>query len=475
MEFPNAGNRAEDAFFHEKAAQCGLHEDEGFHFKVYEPVINDHETDYKADYKAYFTVQLRRMSNRFELSECEMDKEDEVEVAKIRLRLSPVAIHLDVLFEHAIQELCQKMIANDATRKIIDVLTHRSIWGIVPASHLFEAYWTASFFNRILSRGPQELENMADDLMKDSRPYHAPTFMVFGFVVLAGLHDAFDMMEKIGGMKFEMEGFTLKEFMEKAIPTRKSLDGSTLPEMKEDYSRRLRSFKNAYGVVLQDFEDVSVETLQSSFRDGKRMYALCNHLCNMSLQASYLMTMSEELLDKMIQIVWRQRELASQCGIVSLVAATFVGRVLTTSGSTVVEAITAGEVGDATIVPLIAGAGAVFGSYKAVTYYQESQQLQKEHDGFEAVFGATRVAWHAAHSIELVLEFFRLQKKKGPGYFDFRDLGAQHANEIEDFADTYRKPHPNWQPTSDLETLKLFLGYQIDILRGLDSFFNKTL
>jgi hypothetical protein len=79
--------------------------------------------------------------------------------------------------EVAIKKMCKAMMTtgNGGKRVHVSCLTERSIWGIIPISRIFEAYWTASFFNNILSEGPRELTNLAEEFMRESRPYFIPT------------------------------------------------------------------------------------------------------------------------------------------------------------------------------------------------------------------------------------------------------------------------------------------------------------
>ncbi|KAH7006737.1 peptidase S8/S53 domain-containing protein [Fusarium venenatum] len=192
------------------------HEDvKGFHFKICEARI-DADGEYHDDLVFY----LAKISRLVALDEFSMETEDSSRVVKVSLRLSAVAVQQNMTLEVAIRTLCKSMMTTGTEGKqlFVENLTPRSIWGIIPLSDIFRAYWTASFFNKILSEGPRVLSSLAEDFMRESRPYLNPTFMVFAFAALAGLHDCFHLMQHFYNLDLA-ETFDLPNFIQSVLPT----------------------------------------------------------------------------------------------------------------------------------------------------------------------------------------------------------------------------------------------------------------
>lgn len=74
------------------------------------------------------------------------------------------------------------MAVEDGRRGRLDILTHRSIWAIMPISAMFEAYWTATFFRDIIENGPQHLAGLAEEYMHEGQPYYVPPSVAHSYL-----------------------------------------------------------------------------------------------------------------------------------------------------------------------------------------------------------------------------------------------------------------------------------------------------
>jgi hypothetical protein len=63
----------------------------------------------------------------------------------------------------------------------VDILTDRSIGGIVPLCPVFKMYWTVSFFNEAITYGPDMQRFFAELQCEASNNYIVPTSVYFQF------------------------------------------------------------------------------------------------------------------------------------------------------------------------------------------------------------------------------------------------------------------------------------------------------
>ncbi|KAF4493572.1 general substrate transporter [Fusarium agapanthi] len=325
------------------------HDDiEGYHFKICEPRI-DVDSEYHDDLAFYL-----------------------------------LAVQQNMTLEIAIRNMCKSMVTTGAEgiQLFVENLTPRSIWGIIPLSEIFRAYWTASFFNKILSEGPHVFSSLADDIMRESRPYLHPTFMVFAFAALAGLHDSYHLMQHFYDLDLG-ETFNLPDFIKTVLPTvavvftffsQKTSAGESLDEEKIKFNSCIQRFTQSYDEVLGRFG--TVEFLR---RD------LLNEVMNASVQA---------------------QNNAIESGIVALGS-------LWVSISQVSAIVAAGSV-SAPLVPLVACGVAFQSAIWAWDSYGKKRELNSQSNKFKAVFSITTITWASAYHIRLALEWFRLHEGEDP-------------------------------------------------------------
>ena len=67
-------------------------------------------------------------------------------------------------------------------KSFVDILTERSIDGIVPLSPIFKTHWTIYFFNEAIIRGPDHFEDFLADVQRDlTDHYMGPTLVKLPF------------------------------------------------------------------------------------------------------------------------------------------------------------------------------------------------------------------------------------------------------------------------------------------------------
>ncbi|KAK2137958.1 hypothetical protein NOF04DRAFT_1165860 [Fusarium oxysporum II5] len=439
------------------------HEDaKGFHFKICEPRI-DADSEYHDDLVFY----LAKISRLVALDEFSIEAEDSTRIVKVRLRLSAVAVQQNMTLEVAIRTLCKSMMTTGTEGKqlFVENLTPRSIWGIIPLSDIFRAYWTASFFNKILSEGPRVFSSLAEDIIRESRPYLNPTFMVFAFAALAGLHDCFHLMQHFYNLDLA-ETFDLPNFIQRVLPTvgvQRTSAGESLREEKEKFDFCIQHFVQTYDEVLNRFGTVQSPTGHMSLRDMGWMHFVCNSLCKMSNAASSVLVLREDLLHEVMSASIQKQNDAVKGGIVAL------GSLWLSLSSVTVSATTgsaaAAAVAGTLIVPVIAS-GVAFSSAKwAWDSYRKKRELVSERGRFKTVFSITTVTWTTAYHIRLALEWFRLHEGDDPSALQFPDPEFQRM--WQSFVDSYHAvTHPqNVGSVSVEQLLSIWIDEQVRLLR----------
>ncbi|VUC21549.1 unnamed protein product [Clonostachys rosea] len=95
------------------------------------------------------------------LGDHEVSEEENLTIAKIQLRRSELAVSKAIPLKDGIKQLCDVML-NGGT------------------------FWTASFLNAIMARGPSETDQLISEMSTRQKPYMSPTALVFGVAVLVG-------------------------------------------------------------------------------------------------------------------------------------------------------------------------------------------------------------------------------------------------------------------------------------------------
>ncbi|RYC80305.1 hypothetical protein BFJ63_vAg16815 [Fusarium oxysporum f. sp. narcissi] len=290
------------------------HDDtDGYHFKICEPRIND-DSEYQHDLAFY----LRNISRLVALDEFRLTTEDSTRIVKVRPRLSAVAGQQNMTLEAAIRTLCKSMMTAgpEGGQIFVKNLTRRSIWGIIPISEVFRAYWTASFFNKILTEGPREFSSLAEDIITESRPYLCPTTSA----------------------------------------------GESLDEERAKFNYCIQHLARSYDEVLDRFGRVQ---WHMSLRDIGWMYLVCNSLCKMSNAASSVLVLRRDLLNELMGASTQTQNDAIKGGVVALgslwVSASKFSAIVA-AGSVTAAATAAGVSTAVTLTVPIIACGVVFRS-----------------------------------------------------------------------------------------------------------------
>ncbi|KAF4342868.1 general substrate transporter [Fusarium beomiforme] len=396
------------------------HDDtDGYHFKICEPRIND-DSEYQHDLAFY----LRNISHLVALDEFRLTTEDSTRIVKVRLRLSAVAVQQNMTLEAAIRTLCKSMMTAgpEGGQIFVKNLTRRSIWGIIPISEVFRAYWTASFFNKILTEGPREFSSLAEDIITESRPYLCPTlwrFMVFAFAALAGLHDCFHLMQHFYDIDLE-ETFNLQDFIKEVLPTvrivltffsQRTSAGESLDEERAKFNYCIQHFTRSYDEVLDRFGRVQC----------------C--LCKMSNAASSVLVLRRDLLNELMGASTQTQNDAIKGGVVALgslwVSASKFSAIVA-AGSVTAAATAAGVSTAVTLAVPIIACGVVFRSaIWAWDSQGKNRELTSQSNKFQAVFNITTVTWTSIYHMRLALEWFRLHEGEDPSALQFPNPAVQ--------------------------------------------------
>ncbi|CZR49624.1 uncharacterized protein FPRO_14897 [Fusarium proliferatum ET1] len=388
------------------------HDDtDGYHFKICEPRIND-DSEYQHDLAFY----LRNISHLVALDEFRLTTEDSTRIVKVRLRLSAVAVQQNMTLEAAIRTLCKSMMTAgpEGGQIFVKSLTRRSIW---------DSY-----------RRPREFSSLAEDIITESRPYLCPTFMVFAFTALAGLHDCFHLMQHFYDIDLE-ETFNLQDFIKEVLPTvrivltffsQRTSAGESLDEERAKFNYCIQHFTRSYDGVLDRFGRVQ---WHMSLRDIGWMYLVCNSLCKMSNAASSVLVLRRDLLNELMGASTQTQNDAIKGGVVALgslwVSASKFSAIVA-AGSVTAAATAAGvSTAVALAVPIIA-CGVVFRSaIWACDSQGKNRELTSQSNKFQAVFNITTVTWTSIYHMRLALEWFRLHEGEDPSALQFPNPAVQ--------------------------------------------------
>lgn len=164
----------------------------GFHFQISEPRIRPN-----VEYRQVLAFHLLIISDRVAVDDYVLESDDGTLIAKVylpprrselanfahqvRLRLSDEAIRQNTSLESAIKTMCRDMMASGEAgrRNEVEYLSGRSVWGITAISPMFQTFWTASFFNEMLSTGSRILESRHSSCFQLNFPIYVSAALWF--------------------------------------------------------------------------------------------------------------------------------------------------------------------------------------------------------------------------------------------------------------------------------------------------------
>ncbi|GAB1318088.1 hypothetical protein MFIFM68171_08298 [Madurella fahalii] len=425
-----------------------------FDFQIRKPVIaKSHET-----FHGNLRFCLNNITERVVVARCEIVTEaDNTVVAMVKLQL---ASGQTSTFETAIQDTCRAMM-DEQNQCWVNCMSERHVWGIIPVSRAFKAYWNAFFFERMLSLRPSDMRRIAREVTRESRPYFIPTFAVFGFAALAGAIDSFRMMSSLVGTTIA-DNFDFAGFLAGALPTVAMVfrwftrpdRGRNLDELREDYRNHMQIFGNGLSNVVRRFGD-SDESLRRLLRDNEWMISVCSELCDLSIVASEIIALQPHFLGSLERAVTQERSLAIARGAFTL--GVFGAGALIIPGATDADVV-AGRAGGAdgnavgigaaaAILRLVTRLGTsasippvavtTWAATQTIDASRNRRELREEYENAEKAFTVVRVSWQSAFTIRLRLELFRLRQGQGLPALRLDDVAARR--EWNRFVHEYRQ------------------------------------
>ncbi|RFU74217.1 general substrate transporter, partial [Trichoderma arundinaceum] len=299
-------------------------------------------------------ICIRRCSRTAALDECVVEDENNITVAKVRVK---VRGFLGVSLDDAIKELCNGLIiSSGGNRARVEVLTDRSIWGIIPISPAFNTYWTATFFNDILINGPRRFE----EYRQASEPYLVVPLVLMSVATLFKIDEIFYFMHSVLSQD-TVPNFDMAAFLGVAMPTIAAVlqRFSAIEEreasratMRERHNEALTVFKNRTNSVMDRFK---------SMEDLTWMHNACSEICQMSTAAAVFMTGNKKFLDMLVEHIRQAYATAMVGGAVSTASAVLAASNLWSSLTITSAASTAGAASTS-----VASASGAFGGIAAV-------------------------------------------------------------------------------------------------------------
>ncbi|GJN83165.1 hypothetical protein PLIIFM63780_006713 [Purpureocillium lilacinum] len=405
-----------------------------FDFKICEIIMDTDEDDPVADFVSDLAKSVKRWSRLAELDECSVEQDRNTYVAKVRVRArgslngSIVTASLD----DAIKDLCRGLMAvKDGRRGRLEMLTQRSIWGIMPISSMFEAYWTATFFLDIMESGPEYLAGLADEYMQEGHLYCVPPLMVFCIATLFGLNDTFHFMPHILGISIDAD-FDLPRFMAAALPT--------VGMVFRWFSRK----KTAPSVASRDEIRTATQLFERALADYKGKYdCMLTQLATINVAASTLLTAKTDLLEISLEKAREHHEKAVAAG-----------------------AATAGAAGGAAIAaPVILGGLTIVAVYCAWNHFTQANDFDAECHRIKSVGSTCHAAWSKVFIMRLCLEWFRLEGNKNPEALHFSSPFMQ--DKWERFIKEHQATSGSGSVQDHAQLLGIWLKSEVESLRTL--------
>ncbi|CAH0003211.1 unnamed protein product [Clonostachys byssicola] len=417
-----------------------------WHFKIWEPEIDPDDS-----FRDGICHCLKKLSKLVELDSYEVNVEKGLAVAKVvRLRKSKIAIQQSKTFED----------------------------GIEPTSSVFQTYWTASFFNGILSQGPELIEEAPFRGSGQGKPYLAPTALAFAVAALGGIFDAFRMFQQLYSKPLtsvEDVQRTIKEstptveswlnwlFESEASESKSqegTLDKQKLEERRLSYKKDLTRFTDAFDIFLESYKNIPAPLTNgggADLRSGAWTCTICSNLCDMMTVASKLLRNNKCLIKA------RNQELtqAVQSGVFTAVSASMVW--LNAASVAVVDAAPASATAVSATAPSIAlfflvGGTSILSALVSVNSFNKSQELNVEcerlNDVFEAIISSSTKILNA----NITVQKFQHDRTKPSSTSAEKDSQGRWEQPIVEF-DRMSLEHKN-EGCSELELLMMYINEQ---------------